>query len=59
MWFRGAPFEELRRGNVTELLAYAFYYKTVRGCGWRGCVYGWGVGAVDAVIMGLLVVGWK
>lgn len=31
LWFRGAPFSELRRGNVAELLAYAFFYKTVRG----------------------------
>ncbi|GBF96822.1 hypothetical protein Rsub_09678 [Raphidocelis subcapitata] len=27
MWFCGAPFESLRRGNVEELLAYAFLYK--------------------------------
>ncbi|KAI8469722.1 MAG: Alpha/Beta hydrolase protein [Monoraphidium minutum] len=29
LWFRGAPFSELRRGNVSELLAYAFFYRTV------------------------------
>lgn len=29
MWFHGAPFEQLRRGNVAELLAYAFFYRKV------------------------------
>jgi hypothetical protein len=37
MWFRGAPFSELRRGNVAELLAYAFFYKTVGGGGRSFC----------------------
>ncbi|KAG1679789.1 hypothetical protein FOA52_012700 [Chlamydomonas sp. UWO 241] len=27
-WFRGAPFERLRRDNLEDLLPYAFYYRT-------------------------------
>ena len=37
-WFRGAPFEAIRRGNVEDLVAYAFFHRDrwgVRSCARR------------------------
>jgi hypothetical protein len=28
IWFRGAPFHSILRGNVEELMAYGFWYKS-------------------------------
>lgn len=28
-WFSGVDFSQVRRGNVAELLAYAFYFKSM------------------------------
>jgi len=32
-WFRGAPFSEIRRGNVEDFVAYGFYQSTWAGLG--------------------------
>lgn len=29
MWFCGAPFHEIRKGNVAEMVAYAFWYQSM------------------------------
>ena len=29
VWFRGAKFSEIKRDNVAEMIAYAFWYKTL------------------------------
>jgi hypothetical protein len=28
IWFHGAPLSQIRRGNVADLLAYAFFFQT-------------------------------
>ena len=37
LWFLGAPYEAIRRGNLEDLIAYGFHYKSKCVCARSNC----------------------